>query len=924
MSISSRVNASALICLAAFLLFSAVPATGQEPLHWAYTAPERPPLPKVQETSWPVNAIDFFVLSRLEEAALRPAERSDRRTLIRRLSLDLTGLPPTREEVKQFLEDDSAQAYEKLVDRLLASPHYGERWARSWLDMARYADTQGYEKDNRRTIWPYRDWVIQAFNADMPFDQFTREQLAGDLLPNPTQEQLVATGFHRNTMTNTEGGTDDEEFRHAAVVDRVNTTMEVWMGSTFACAQCHNHKYDPFSMKEYYRMYAFFNNTADNDQPDERPTLKVTTPAERKKLEDLETRISELEQEYWSESSDVENARAAWETETLRDLNRWKVVKPQKTVSEGGANLEILEDQSILASGVNPHNDTYKIVFSNLPMPVALVRIEVLPDPSLPKESLGRHPNGSFVLSKVEAYTQTDPGSGRTPLRFTDAKSDYVQKGHDTRSLITDAKGAGWAVDAGQGDKRVRRSLWLRLEQPFAPPNGDRLTLILKHQSQWPEANVGRFRVAVSSNDQTLPPANLPESVIAALNRKAGDRNEDQRKQIDEAFREHSSFFAPLREKLQAARGELDRLDRSLPRTPVMQELQKGRETHMLVRGNFLNPSERVQEGVPASLHPYPEGAPKNRLGLARWLTSTNNPLTARVLMNRIWELYFGIGLVETSEDFGTQGEPPSHPELLDWLATELMNQKWSLKSMHKTIVMSATYQQSSRVTTGKLEKDPYNRLLSRGPRFRLPAEMIRDQALAVSGLLSRELGGPSVMPPQPEGIWQVVYSGDAWQTSKQGDKYRRGLYTFWRRTSPYPSMMTFDAPSREVCVVRRSRSNTPLQALTLLNDPVYVEAAQALARRMSRHSSQQSPEARIQFAFETCLIRPPDAEELKELLNLYREQREYYQAHPKEAASMACSELGKPQQEWPLADLAASTMVANVMLNLDEMISKN
>jgi hypothetical protein len=654
--------------------------------HWAYVKPARRPLPAVHGRAWPRNGIDHWVLARLEQEGLAPAPEAERATLLRRVSLDLTGLPPTPAEVDAFLADDSRDAYEKAVDRLLASPHYGEHQARFWLDLARYADTNGYEKDDRRTIWPYRDWVVRAFNDDMPFDQFTVEQIAGDLLPGATEAQRVATGFHRNTMVNTEGGTDDEEFRVAAVVDRVNTTMEVWMGSTLGCALCHNHKYDPFTQKEYYQLFAFFNSTEDRGRSNE-PTLPLPTAAQR-------------------------------------------------------ARIKLLED----------------------PIP---------------------------GLGKV-------PGAARLGL------------------------GA-----AGLGGVRLRAA-------------------------------------ALQKQRAAVRPAT----------------------------------------------------------TLVLRELPKPRPTHVLIRGNHKSKGEAVAPGVPAKLHPLPPGAPANRMGLARWLVHPDNPLTARVTVNRLWARTFGRGFVETSEEFGAQGEPPSHPELLDWLATELVAKKWSLKAFHKLIVTSATYRQASRVTPALHRRDPYNRLFGRGPRFRLDAEMIRDNALAVSGLLYRKVGGPSVFPYQPEGIWFNPYSGDRWVMSSGGDQYRRGLYTFWRRTAPYAAFMAFDAPSREVCAERRPRTNTPLQALATLNDKVFVEASAALARRLLAEV-QGGPAVRASHGFRLCVARKPTGLELGLLVKLYGDSLAKFRKDPAAARALAQDgAAGLPKDVDP-AELAAWTVVANVLLNLDETITK-
>jgi len=888
--------------------------------HWAYEKPVQPALPKVTDSKWPQNALDYFVLERLDREKLKPSPEADRATLLRRVSLDLIGLPPTLQEVDEFVADRSSKAYEKVVDRLLASPHYGERWARLWLDLARYADTQGYEKDDRRTIWPYRDWVINALNRDLPFDEFTIEQLAGDLLPGATREQKVATGFHRNTLTNTEGGTDDEEFRHEAVVDRVNTTMSVWTGSTFMCAQCHNHKYDPFTMREYYQMYALLNQTADADRPDESPIIKLPTTKQEAEMARIEKDLSAADAEYKAENPEIKIAREKWESDTLAQVNNWKFLDAKETHSAGGATLTKTNDLSIIAGGTNAPNDSYSITASTDLKQITGVRLEVIPDASLPQKSLGRQPNGRFVLTGFEvSWAPKDKPEAAQPLEFSKAEADYNQENYHITNVISGIKtNAGWATGAHEEKGRVERVAWFTSSNPVEIPDDAILTVTLRHNSKWPEANLGRFRLSVTGMDPVTPPPKLPEKVRAIL--VSMERSEKDKKELDRHFRSVASELKTVRDKIAELKKQQSQLEAAIPRSPVMEAMAKPRDTHMLIRGGFLSKGDKIGPGFPAVLTNVKSGESTNltRLDLARWLVSEENPLTARVTVNRIWEQYFGIGLVETSEDFGTQGEPPSHPQLLDWLATELMRDSWSLKALHKTIVMSAAYRQSSKPTPELIQRDPYNRLLARGPRVRLEAEMIRDQALAISGLLSHKLGGPSVFPPQPDGLWQVVYSGDAWNTSKGEDRYRRGLYTFWRRTMPHPAMTTFDAPSREFCVVKRTRSNTPLQALNLLNDPAYIEAAQAVARRIVNEGGSTDDE-RAAYGLRLCVLRKPDAAEVTRLTALYREQLAHFESDSDAARKMAGAKCD-PERA---ASAAAWTVVANVLLNLDELITK-
>lgn len=662
--------------LKAWIDQGAVWQEGATAKHWAYVPPVRPTLPRVKNAAWVRNPIDDFVLARLERGGLTPSPPASREKLLRRVFLDLTGLPPSVKDIDAFLQDKRPDAYERVVDKLLASPHYGERMARPWLDLARYADTNGYEKDNRRSIWPYRDWVIQAFNQDMPYDRFTTEQIAGDLLPNATQADRVATGFNRNTMLNEEGGVDREEQRWLTLVDRVGTTSSTWLGTTMACAECHDHKYDPFKQKEFYQFLAFFDHS---DEPD----LAVPTAAQTTRTAALGAQIASL----------------------------------QKAVAD--------------------------------PATVPVVR------------------------------------QGAT-VRLADLK-----------------------------------------------------------------------------------------------------------KQLDGL---HPAMTLVLQEKTDKA-------------TPT---------TYVHIKGSFLNKGEQVAAGVPAVLNPFPANQPHNRLGLARWLTDPKNPLTARVEVNRLWEQCWGRGLVETSEDFGTQGERPTHPQLLDWLATELVRRHWSVKQTLRLIVTSAAYRQDSRVPPALQARDPYNKLLARGPRFRMEGEMIRDVALSAGGLLSPKIGGPSVFPPQPDGIWAIPYNADQWVTSAGDDRYRRGLYTFWRRTSPYPSLTTFDAPSREACTVRRIRTDTPLQALTTLNDPAFFEAARGLARWMQREGG-ADPRAQIALGFRLCTARTPTLRERARLLALYRQELVRYRQDAKAAEAL----LGAPTDPASRPSRAALTIVANVMLNLDETLTK-
>jgi Protein of unknown function (DUF1553)/Protein of unknown function (DUF1549)/Planctomycete cytochrome C len=700
-------------------------------LHWAYIKPVRPAVPEVHDKNWPINPIDNFILARLQKESLRPTPAADRLAILRRLSLDLTGLPPTLEDAERFVQDRSPDAYEQLVDRLLARPTYGERWAQVWLDLARYADSQGFANDPDRTIWPWRDWVIGALNDNMPYDRFTIEQLAGDLLPKPTSAQLIATGFHRNTLVNTEGGTNAEEFRSAAIVDRVNTTFQVWMGTTMACAQCHNHKYDPISQKEYFQVYAILNNCEDRNSGDDFPTYTAAVTGMEKEYETLSARLPEARKQLAEESRKVDALQAEWE----------------KTVDRA----------------------------------------------KLPKE-------------------------------------------------IAD----GLALPVDKRDKK----------------------LVPKIQA-------------------------------------------------------HHRGLSEAWKKLDAeVRDGTERLKKIGITSPILRE-GAPRTTHLQFRGNFMDKGEQVSAALPAAFPVPIEKGPINRLTLARWLVSPDNPLSARVAVNRLWEEIFGIGLVETSEDFGTQGQQPFHPELLDFLATEYIRLGWDTKKMLKMLVTSATYRQGSQVSEELSKRDPYNRLLARGPRVRLSAESIRDQALFVSGLLSPKMYGPPVQPARPNFGLSAAFGGSTdWATSAGEDRYRRALYTRWRRNAPYPSMTTFDAPERTSCNIRRLRTNTPLQALVTLNDPVYVEAAQAFARRIVSQGG-ATVASRVTFAFRLSLTRPPSEREAKRLADLFEKAHQEYQKDPAKAIAMATKLLGPAPKEMNVVDLAAWTVVANVLFNLDETLAK-
>jgi len=1127
--------------------------------HWAFAPPKQPPLPQIRQTGWPRNAIDFFILARMESEGLRPSPQADRYSLARRLYLDLIGLPPTPEEADEFVRDLSSDAYEKWVDRLLSSPPYGERWARRWLDLARYADTNGYEKDRRRSIWPYRDWVINAVNADLPFDQFTLEQIAGDMLPGATVPQRIATGFHRNTMLNEEGGIDPLEFRFYAMVDRANTTATTWLGLTLACAQCHTHKYDPITQREYYQFMAFLNN-ADEPEidlasqevaarraelerkiaelnaalPDRFPLEEIRwhlasnsdfsseSKVEAEKLDDGSWRLSgpgaerdtyrvtfnseltnvthlrlealvdwaspgtgpgrsELGNFVLSEITAEVAVRAASEppqrvklvearadfsqrdfpvayaidgkTNTgwgIQGARRWhvnrtatfKIEKPV-TFSEGArwtielsqqhgktntlgrfrlslgepigdprpaevrrhehlekkfgewlqresarvaqwtllrpieakSNLPLLTiqpDNSVFASGDQSKRDEYELKFANGLTGITALRLEVLPDERLPKHGPGRvfyeGPAGDFFLSEFKVTANSKP------VAIQRATHSYAADKSGAPAAIDGDPQSGWAINGGQGETH---HAVFNLAEPLADPSTLGVKLLFE---RYHAAGLGRFKVWATTDARPTEASAVPDEIQALLllpspepdgraslspgsrvgrvpgtssgspgrtrptefmGRESGDRTKEaspapgraalprSRSSVDAASPARTpeqrqqllEYFLAVAPELSEAHQEIEKLREQMPAFPttlVMAErpVANLRLTHVHNRGEFLQPTERVEPGVLSVLHDLPANAARNRLAFARWLVSPDNPLVGRVTMNRQWAAFFGRGLVRTLQDFGFQGELPTHPELLDWLAVEFVQQGWSMKAMHKLIVMSATYRQSSRMTPELLEKDPQNKWLARGPRVRLEAELIRDSILSAGGLLSPKLGGPSVFPPQPPGVTtEGAYGALAWTASPGEDRYRRGLYTFSKRTAPYAMFSTFDAPSGEACVARREVSNSPLQSLTLLNDAVFFEAAQALGRIVaSQHGDE---EGRAAFLFRRCLTRPPANPELAMTAKFYREQKARF--IEKELDPDAVAGPG----EGNTIERAAWTAVARALLNLDEAISK-
>ena len=888
------------------------------PQHWAYIAPVRPPLTKIENKAWARNPLDHFILAKLEQLGLAPAPEAAKETLIRRLSLDLTGLPPTIEEIDRFLADQNPDAYEKLIERLLSSPHYGERWGRWWLDAARYADTNGFEKDLPRSIWPYRDWVINALNQDMPFDRFTIEQLAGDLLPNPTLEQRIGTGFLRNSMLNQEGGVDPEQFRVEGIIDRVDTVGKAFLGLTINCAQCHTHKFDPIQHREYYQFYAFLNS-------DDEPELEVPDDTVLKKRAEIQAAIGKIENELIAKTSDLAGRMAEWEQKARYDETQWTVLNDTDIFAAFGTKFDKLEDGSFLAKGDNATGNNYKVTARTKLKKITGIRLELLADPNLPRGGPGRANDGSLFVSEFSvAAAPMDKPEAAMKVDLSGPTADFERPDFPVRNVIDGDFKTHWSSDAGPGRRNQDRKMVFVARQPAGFERGTMLTFQIAQKFdetidlRGGKPNIGRFRLSVMTEKNPYPDA-VPAKVRRLLSIPAGKRTKEQQREV-------FGYYRTIVPEWAEAGREIDKLMNNWPYGPTTLALaprHQPRESRLFTRGDWKRPAELVTPGTPAVLPPLPKDAPRNRLGLAQWIVDQNNPLTPRVIVNRIWQQYFGAGLVTTPEDFGARCEQPSHPELLDWLAVEFREKGWSLKHIHRLIVTSAVYRQSSRVTPQIEQADPNNRWLARAPRLRVEAEIIRDIALAASGLLSRRVGGPSVFPPIPDGVMTLGFGAPMkWETSTGADRYRRGMYTFWKRSVPYPGLLVFDAPNADVACTRRVRSDTPLQALTTLNDQVFMEAAQALALRVWKEGGADD-RAKIIYGFRLCTGRKPDDFELQQLLSLLGEQQVYFDGRTAAAVYVASADLNNLAPDVDLHKIAPWTIVARVLLNLDETITK-
>ena len=920
--------------------------------HWAFERVERPAVPAVPDTGWAKTPIDRFILARLAAEGLAPNAEAERVTLARRLALDLTGLPPDPAAVDAFLADTAPDAYEKYVDALLASPHYGERMAIEWLDAARYADSHGYQTDSSRSNWPWRDWLIRASNDNLPFDQFTIQQLAGDMLPDASRDQVVATGFNRNHRINGEGGIIAEEWRVETVIDRVETTGQTWLGLTVGCSRCHDHKYDPLTQREFYALFALFNNVPENGTimgssnrsgGNSDPLFEIPSPEQDVELARLTQVVADAEAAVASEVAGIDALVAAWEKSLGGAVatagKAWEPFEPLELRSAGGASFRRSEDGSWVVEGTNPPRDTYEFE-SLLPgQSFGGLLIEVIPDAALADGGFGRAGNGNIVVSKLEVEIEPAEGGDPVPVKLARAEADYEQQNWPAAAVLTGQKGKGWAIDGNDPAKRQPRHLAVFPAAVVNVTENSRLVVRIRQEAFDGHA-IGRFRLSVTGVDPALMGAggpNMPPAVTTALAVGADKRSKDQQQTLRKFYRE--KVDGPIKRAeaaREAAKKSLAEFRQTLPTAMVMKE-GSPREAFLLLRGEYDKRGEKVPPGLPAFLPPLPEGTQADRLALARWIVSRDNPLTARVWVNRAWERFFGTGLCKTSENLGSQAEYPSHPELLDWMAAEFMEGTslppiggqpagpWNMKAFTKLLVTSAVYRQAATVTPDKLAKDPGNRLLARAPRIRLPGEIVRDQALAAAGLIVPTIGGPSVRPWMPDGVWD--------ETSKYGDlrgykpdtgagRYRRSMYTVWKRTAAPPTMLLFDAPNRETCQVKRSRTNTPLQALALLNETTFVEAAQGLAKRMLAEGG-GSPAERLARGFRLAIGRVPTAAELATLVAGFEADRAAFAADAAAAEKFAGFGLVKPPEGMAAQEFAAYALTANVIINLDEFVMR-
>ena len=910
--------------------------------HWAFIPPVRPKVPETTTSEAIHNPIDAFIQQKLDSAGLKANGPADKTKIVRRLYLDLVGLPPTPGEVDTFLADRSVDATKKLVNRLLDSPHFGEKWAQMWLDSARYADSDGYEKDKGRMVWAYRDWVVSAMNRDLPYNEFLIEQLAGDLLPNSRDDQRVATGFLRNSMINEEGGIDPEQFRMEAMFDRMDAVGKAMLGLTIQCAQCHNHKFDPMTQEDYYRIFASINNSHE-------ASIAVYTVEDERKRADAMRKIRELEDGLREKTPDWQERILAWEQSisSRPELKTsWETLRPQLD-SSGGQKHYLLDDGSILAAGYAPTKHTTEFTSETKAGRISSIKLELLNDPNLPLGGPGRSIYGLFALSEITVFIgpKGKPGDAKQ-VSLVQATSDANPAEKPLDNAFDDKSGkkrvtgpvgyaidgkteTAWTTDLGPGRSNVPRQAVFQLEKPVEYPDGAIITIKLNQShGGWnsddnQNNNLGRFRFSVSDNLKAKADG-IPARVREVLAIQSSNRTRLQWEAIFSHYRTAIDSWKEINDQIETVWLEHPQGSSQM----VLAERMEPRMTHRLERGDFLKPRETVKPGVPAFLNSTEfQSSMPARLQFAQWVANDRSPTTARSIVNRLWQAYFGTGLVATSEDLGSQAEAPSHPELLDWLAVELMENGWSLKHMHRLITSSAAYQRDSRVTNVNFHKDPFNRLLARGPRVRVDAEMVRDIALSASGLLNLTMGGPSVFPPAPDFLFKppVSYGPKVWREEKASNRYRRSLYTFRYRSVPYPALQVFDAPNGDFSCVRRSRSNTPMQALVTLNETTFTEAARALGIKTMKEGGLSDLD-KATFAFRQCLSRMPSEEELKVLLQLKTATVSQFKTTPEQAFKLVGTEKTNNLQKSAVddtAELAGWVAISRVLLNLDETITR-
>ncbi len=884
--------------------------------HWAYVGPERPELPGAADQSWIRTPVDRFIAAEHQSQGIEPAPEADRRILARRLSLDLIGLPPDPAVVDAFLADRAPDAYEQLVDELLASPHFGERMAVYWLDVVRYADTGGYHSDNHRDVWLYRDYVIDAFNANKPFDRFVVEQVAGDLLPDAGREQRIASGFNRLLQTTEEGGAQPKEYTAKYAADRVRNTAGAFLGATMGCAECHDHKYDPYTQRDFYRFAAFFADVSERAVGRQAQT-PLPTADQKEEIDRLQGAVAAQRKMLNRQTPELDAAQAAWEKSVRERTVEWSTLLPVEVRSQGGASLTVLDDGTIQASGESPEKDTYSIAIESLPPGATALRLEVLPDNTLPAKGPGRAENGNFVLSEI-ALKQ-----GGKALAWSATSATHEQKDYPVSAAADNQGRTGWAIlpQTGKASAAV-----FEIDASSDKNTSGKLVCSLSFQ-YGSRHTLGRFGLAATTASRPVRAGKhgLPGEIEAALAVMPDKRSDQQRAALAAYHRSISPLLAPERAKLAELEKQLESARASVPTSLVSESLGSPRTVRVLPRGNWMDDSgDVVEPAIPEFFGRLAVGERRpTRLDLANWIVARDNPLAARVFVNRLWRLFFGEGLVRTVEDLGTQGTLPTHPKLLDWLAVELIESGWDVKHVVRLIVTSSTYRQASQADAAVLEKDPENRWLARQGRFRIEAELVRDTALAASGLLVPTIGGPSVKPYQPAGYWQHLnFPRRKWVAEEGEDQYRRGLYTYWQRTFLHPGLLAFDAPSREECTARRPRSSTPLQALVLLNDPTYVEAARVLAARMIRQGGSAAAD-RIALAYRRALAREPRPEEVELLTALLVRHRGEYTRDPSAANELLAVGDAPVPEGVDRVELAAWTSVARSILNLHETITR-